>query len=47
MKKLILKIRKESPEDFIIIPQNGTDICFGGRGGINAINSYKSFEKEE
>lgn len=28
MKKLILKIRDESPKDFIIIPQNGTDIYF-------------------
>lgn len=28
MKKLILKIREESPKDFIIIPQNGTGIYF-------------------
>jgi len=35
MKKLIFKIRKESPENFIIIPQNGTDIYFEGRGEIN------------
>jgi len=28
MKKLILKIRDKSPKNFIIIPQNGTDIYF-------------------
>jgi len=35
MKKLILKIRDKSPEDFIIISQNGTDIFFQANGEID------------
>ncbi|MGB6129173.1 MAG: endo alpha-1,4 polygalactosaminidase [Psychrilyobacter sp.] len=35
MKKLILKIREESPKDFILIPQNGTGIYFEGENKIN------------
>ena len=36
MKKLILKIRGESPENFIIIPQNGTEIaCTSDRSSID------------
>lgn len=35
MKKLILKIREESPKNFIIIPQNGTEIYFNNIGEID------------
>lgn len=35
MKKLILKIRNKSPENFIIISQNGTNIFFQRRGVID------------
>jgi len=35
MKKLILKIRDKSPEDFIIISQNGTNIFFQANGGVD------------
>lgn len=35
MKNLILKIRDESPENFIIISQNGTDIFFQERDKID------------
>ena len=35
MKNLILKIRNESPKNFIIIPQNGTDIYFQEKGEVD------------
>lgn len=35
MRNLILKIREDSPKDFIIIPQNGTDIYFNNKGEID------------
>jgi cysteinyl-tRNA synthetase len=35
MKNLILEIRKESPKDYIIIPQNGTKIYFNEDGSID------------
>ncbi|MEI6857675.1 endo alpha-1,4 polygalactosaminidase [Psychrilyobacter sp.] len=35
MKNLILKIRDESPKNFIIIPQNGTNIYFQKKGEVD------------
>ncbi|UUV18677.1 endo alpha-1,4 polygalactosaminidase [Fusobacteria bacterium ZRK30] len=35
MKKLILKIRDKSPENFIMISQNGTDIFFQEKGKVD------------
>lgn len=35
MKRQILNIRNESPENFIIIPQNGTGIYFNNKGEID------------